>query len=181
MILAFTILFGCKEEDENMNGFNLSTDIEILYMDNLGENLLNSENENSFDFSNFRLFYLIGENISVVYDLNADLPRNMEIIENYDNTTLRLFTNNSFSNIVEETPEFDVVENIAYLELSETDTDTIKTHSLSKKLSHSTRSGGGCYFLVSKVWYNDVIVWERETGGVIEITKKTITDNQAND
>ena len=38
--------------------------------------------------------------------------------------------------------------------------------------NHLTNSNGCCYFLVSKVWYNDELVWERETGGVIEIMKE---------
>lgn len=159
IILAITTLFGCKEEDENMNGFNLANQIYISYKNVDGQNLLDNLTEGSFSIANMKLFYLVNDK---PIEVTIENGYNMGSIELTSDNILEVFTNPSSSNIIEETSDYNVVENIAYLELSETDTDTIKTHS---KTSQN-------YFLVSKVWYNDELVWEGETGGVIEITKE---------
>jgi hypothetical protein len=159
MILAFTALAACNQDDEDMNGFNLENQIYLSFKNSDGQNLLDTSIENSFAIEAFKLYYLIdGEPVEV----NIENGYNMGNIELTSDKLLKVFTNPSSSNIVEEISEFDIVENIAYLKLSETDTDTIKTHSKSSQN----------YFLLSKVWYNDELVWERETGGVIEIMKE---------
>jgi len=169
IILAITTLFGCEEENENMDGFNLANQIYISYKNVDRQNLFDNLTEGSFSIEAMKLFYLVNDE---PIEVTIENGYNMGSIELTSDNILEVFTNPSSSNIIEETSEYDIVENIAYLELSETDTDTIKTHSLSKNLSHSTATGNCCYFVVSKVWYNGELVWEIETGGVIEIMKK---------
>lgn len=159
MILAFTALAACSQDDEDMNRFNLENQIYLSLKNSDGQNLLDTETENSININDIQLYYLI-DNEPV--EVTIENGYNMGSIELTSDKLLKVFTNPSSSNIVEETSEFHIVENIAYLKLSETDTDTIKTHSKSSQN----------YFLLSKVWYNDELVWERETGGVIEIMKE---------
>ncbi|MBS3993084.1 MAG: hypothetical protein KGZ87_05150 [Bacteroidetes bacterium] len=159
MILAFTVLVACSNDDENMNGFNLENQVYLSIKNSDGQNLLDASTENSFNINAIRLYYLI-DNEPV--EVTIENGYNMGSTELTSDKLLKVFTNPSSSNIIEKTSEYDVVENIAYLALSETEIDTIKTYSKS----------GQNYFLVSKVWYNGELVWERETGGVIEIIKQ---------
>jgi hypothetical protein len=169
IILTLITLIGCEEDNENMNGFNLENQILLNLKNSDGLNLLDTSTENSYNNESMKLFYLVNDE---PIEVTIENGFNMGSLELTSDKLLKIFTNPSSSNIVEETSEYDIVENVAFLELSETDTDTIKTHSLSKNLSHSTANGNCCYFLVSKVWYNDELVWESETGGIIEITKE---------
>ena len=144
--------------NDSQAGYNLETQIQIYYKNTNGENLLNENTNNHFNFNDFKLFYEVNGILT-----NTDSQKNMEIITSgTPSPTLYLFTNNDLSNIVSEGENEKIAENLAYIQLSETDTDTIKTYSKSSPN----------YFLVSKVWYNDELVWERETGGVIEIMKE---------
>lgn len=159
MILAFTALAACSKDDIDMNGFNLENQIYLSLKNSDGQNLLDTETENSININDIQLFYLI-DNEPV--EVTIENGYNMGSIELTSDKLLKVFTNPSSSNIIDETSEYEVVENIAYLKFSETDTDTIKTHSKSSQN----------YFLLSKVWYNDELVWERETGEVIEVMKE---------
>ena len=158
MILTFTAFVACNNDDKNMSGFNLENQIYLSFKNSGGQNLLNTSTENSYNVESIKLFYLIDDQS---IEVTIENGYNMGSTELTSEKLLKVFTNPSSSNIVEETSEYDVVENIAYLGLSETETDTIKTHSISNRN----------YFLVSKVWYNDQLVWKKETGGIIEITK----------
>ncbi|MFD0933289.1 hypothetical protein ACFQ0R_11835 [Psychroflexus salinarum] len=159
MILAFTALAACSQDDEDMNGFNLENQIYFSLKNSDGQNLLDTETENSININDIQLYYLIDDE---PVEVTIENGYNMGSIELTSDKLLKVFTNPSSSNIIDETSEYEVVENIAYLKFSETDTDTIKTHSKSSQN----------YFLLSEVWYNDELVWERETGGVIEIMKE---------
>jgi hypothetical protein len=159
MILVFTAFAACNNDDENMNGFNLENQIYLSFKNSKGLNLLDASTENSFNRNSIRLYYLIANE---PVEVTIENGYNMGSTELTSDKLLKVFTNPSSSNIIEKTSDYDVVENIAYLKLSETDTDTIKTYSKSSQK----------FFIVSKVWYNDQLVWERESGGVIGITKE---------
>lgn len=173
MIFAIIALQACSnsnsKDDESMDGFNLENQVYLSFKNSAGQNLLDPSTENSFNVDSFKLYYLIDDE---PVEVTIENGYNMGSTELTSDKLLKVFTNFSISNIISETSEYNIVENIAYLQLSETDTDTIKTHSLSKDLSHTTATENCCYFLISKVWYNDELVWERETGKIIEITKK---------
>jgi len=159
IILTLITLIGCEEDNENMNGFNLENQILLNLKNSDGLNLLDTSTENSYNNESMKLFYLVNDE---PIEVTIENGFNMGSLELTSDKLLKIFTNPSSSNIIEETSEYNVVENIAYLQLSPTDTDTIKTHS---KTSPN-------YFLVSKVWYNGALVWERENGGTIKITKE---------
>ncbi len=158
VMLIGLFIFSCSEDNENMNGFNLENKIYINLKNTEGENLLDSSVENYYNVENMKLFYLINnESVEVTVE-----KFHSDGIELTSDKSLQIATNPSSSNIIEKTSDYNVAENIAFLQLSETDTDTIKIHPKT----------GQNYFLVSKVWYNNELVWERETEGGIEITKE---------
>ncbi|WP_456376551.1 hypothetical protein [Lutibacter sp.] len=159
IILTTIILFGCTKDNTNMNSYNLENQIYLSFKNANGQNLLDNSTENSYNIEAMKLFYLVNDE---PVEVTIENGFNMGSIELTSDKLLKVFTNPSSSNIVEETSEYNVAENIAYLQLSSTDTDTIKTHSRTSQN----------YFLVSKVWYNNELVWERDNGGIIEITKE---------
>lgn len=153
---------SCSKDDSlNNPNFNLEDQVYLSYKNAKGESLLDPSTENTYNVENMKLFYQID---SELVEVNSDnFPRgSVELTIPNEYNSLTVFTNSSKDNLIEQTSEYDIVENIAYLQLTETDTDTIKTHSKSSQN----------YFLLSKVWYNDKLVWERETEGVIEIMKE---------
>ncbi len=149
---------GCSSDDNSKNAFYLDNQIYINYINNNGQNLLDSSTTGAYEIEDMKLFYLVDNK-----------PIDALIIDKYNsggisatsNNTLKIFTNVSVSNVIEETKDYKIVENIAYLQLSDSETDTIKTHS----------ETGYNYYKTSKVWYNSQLVWDIETGGVIEIVK----------
>jgi len=163
LILTLIIMTNCNNDDiDSQTGYNLESQIQIYYKKTNGDNLLDDNTVNHLNFNDFKLFYEVNGNVTEVNDPNADYRKNMEIVTSGTPApTLYLFTNNDLSNIVSDAGKEKIVENVAYIQLSETDTDTIRTHSKTSK----------GYFLVSKVWYNDKLAWEREYEGIIEIIK----------
>lgn len=149
---------SCSNDDNSQNAVYLENQIYINYKNSNGDNLLNSASQGAYNVENMKLFYLIDD--EPVEALIVD-PYNSGGIELTPNNELVIFTNVSMSKIVEETEEYKIVENTAYLQLSETDTDTIRTYS----------QKGYNYYRTNKIWYNNKLVWERETGGIIEIVK----------
>ncbi len=162
LILTFFSFMSCSNDDSPINpNFNLEDQVYLSYKNANGENLLDPSTENAFNVEDMKLFYQIDNELVEVNSNN--FPRGgVELTVPNQYNSLTVFTNFSKNNLIEQRSEYNIVENIAYLQLTENDTDTIRTYSKSNQN----------YFLVSKVWYNDELVWERETGGVIEIMKE---------
>jgi hypothetical protein len=72
--LAFTT---CNKNENDM--FNLDRAIEISIKDSHGNDLLNPNNENSFQNNDIKLFYVIDNKSVEVYNPNNDYPRNFFI------------------------------------------------------------------------------------------------------
>ncbi len=159
LVLTLIIMASCSNDDNSQNAYYLDNQIYIKYENSSGQNLLDISTTGAYSIDDIKLFYLI-DNEPV--EATIENGFNMGDIELTPNNLLKIFTNVSVSDVIEEIEDYKIVENIAYLELSEADTDTIKTYS----------QVGYNYFKVYKVWYNDELVWERETGEVIEIMKE---------
>lgn len=158
-IFILSIIMGCNDDDSEMTQFNLDNQIYLKITNQSGQNLFDETTEGSYNIVNLKLFYLVNNE---AVEVTLENGYNMGSIELTSNKLLKVLTNFSTTNIVNETSEYKTIENIAFLKLTETDTDTIKTHSKSNR----------GYFLVSKVWYNDELVWNSEDRGIIEIVKK---------
>lgn len=159
VILFFTLLnVGCAKEDSQMNGFNLQNQIYLEFKNKEGRNILDNSVENHLKLNKMKLFYLVNNE---PVEVTVENGYNMGSIELTSNNLLKVFTNFDKTRVVKSTQKYNIVENIAYLKLSQTDTDTVKTYCKS----------GLEYFTISKVWYNNKLVWEKEKGGVIQIVK----------
>jgi len=161
IFLTITLIMGCSSNDDSpSNAFNLDNQIHLSFKNQNGQNLLDNSVEGSYDIENMKLFYLIdNEPVEVTIENGFELG---SLALSYNNDKiLQVFTNPSSSKVVEETTEYKVVENIAFLQLTQSETDTIKVYS---------KAGQG-YFNVSKVWYNDNLVWTSQSDGTIEIIK----------
>ncbi len=163
VFFVFLTLITCNDDNNNnesMSQFNLQNQIFLSFKNSTGQNLFDASTKNSFDINKIRLYYLIDNKPVEVSVKNGYNMGNVELISN---NKLKVFTNFDRSNIIKKTTEYNIIENITYLQLSETDTDTIKTHSKMNKGS----------FVVSKVWYNGKFVWENKgKGELIEILKE---------
>ena len=92
-----------------------------------------------------KLYYLVnGEKIEV-YDSNMAYPRNIGLITETTPYTLGITTYDGDEDLISEENGVKTGVSIAYLELNENVSDTIKTQWESKE---------GKYFVNRKVWYN---------------------------
>lgn len=158
LLITITML-SCSSEDNN-NGessYALSNNLDFKVKSDDGTDLLNPNNSNAYLEENIKIYY-VKENgdIEEIYYSNLDLPRNFDIVSPADSGEEEEYYMRVFLNSY-------MLENATtYIEWNETDTDTIKAN---------YNSGNG-YMLLSKAWYNNVLVFNRdETNNTIEITK----------
>jgi len=135
-----------KDNDNNDNGYVLSVGVEFNLLDRQGNDLLNSNNENSYSAEDMKLFYLINGELVLAHKHQPDIGWHNGIMHISETTpySLKVFTNSDFDNYTSEENGIKKGEHIAYLQLNETDTDTIKTQ----------WESGNHYFVNRKVWYN---------------------------
>lgn len=162
IFLIFTIFFSCSNDEENsQEKINLNMEVDLMLKNTSNEDLLNPATNEFFPFDEIKLYYIINGVKQEVNDNNLDLPRNLELVNGNSGNVLAIFTNSLNNKLISEQNGIKIVENITYLELSKTSTDTIKTYAKMKRGNIS----------ITKVWYNDQLVWDAETGGLITIIK----------
>lgn len=158
--LSVLILFSCNESDDatSQDSYNLENQAYISLVNSRGENLLDETTPGAYSIKEMKLYYLInGESVEVTPD-NFPLG-DLEITS--APRQLVVFTNASSENVVEETDTYKRVENLAYLQLNSTDTDTIKTQA----------QVGYSYFTLTKVWYNNQLIWSTENPTTVSVVK----------
>lgn len=152
LVLAL-FLFSCDSESRNEEQMNLDVDVEFSIADTNGNDLLNPENENSYNHEAIKLFYKTDGVYQEFYDGNLDLPRNINIYQHTDTYRATIFLNHSAS---EEQPE-------TLIQWNENNADTIKCEIY--RTSSVER--------IDKVWLNNQLVWDstNNTAPYFELTK----------
>lgn len=147
IILILTIslmLVNCSSDDNNDNQFVLDNGIEFNIMDGFGNDMLNS---NTYIIENMKLYYLVNGQIILANEFDSQIGSHNGImyINEITPTQLRVFSNSYYENFISEENGIKRGEHIAYLQLNENDTDTIKTEWEYKENS---------FFRNTKIWYN---------------------------
>ena len=141
-------LFSCESSDTmDNNYYNLDTAVKITVVDINGNDLLNPNNANCFLEENIIIYYLIDGEEEEIYDPNMDCPRNFCIYA--PDTADGKYWIGLTPNIVSDST---VGYGITYIKWNDNDKDTIKC---------AHRSGEG-YTIVTKVWFNDELVWNED-------------------
>lgn len=166
LLTLATTMTSCSKDDnvkEPKNQDVISTTIGFHLLNEQGEDLLDPNVKGYYDFEKMKLFYLRKGKKIEVFDPLMESPRNLAVISesepNYLRVHLGAYDENytSFENGVKKGIH------IAYLKLSETDTDTIKSSWMSKPN----------IFAISKIWYNGVEYSINSLGGKpFTVTKK---------
>ena len=158
LLLLLLLLFAatsCDDDDNLTTGAYISNEINIIIENSQGQNLLDTSVVDYFDFSSIKLYYLTDGVKEEVYDANMSLPRNLDLGDLDGEALLRIFTDTNISDFETEEDGVKYGESIAYLELSETVVDTIKTE---WKFT-------GSLFTNTKIWYNGELKWEPGSDG----------------
>lgn len=140
------LIMSCSHEDNTEpNGFVKSVGVEFNILNQKGDDLLNPATSGYLPLENMKLYYLINGKKIEVYDPNMAYPRNIGLIKETTPYRLGIGTYDGEDGLVNEENDIKTGIAIAYLELSEEITDTIKTEWESKV---------GKYFVNKRVWYN---------------------------
>ena len=147
LFIIITLMTGCSKDDDTNRDqqFVLDNGIEISILNAQDEDLLNPANRNAYSFNEMKLFFLIKGKKKEVYNINADQPRNLFLFNKTKPYKLGVGTYEGIENFTSKEKDVITGEHIAYLELSDTDTDTIRTLWEYKE---------NFYFRNIKVWYN---------------------------
>lgn len=150
-LMALTlVLQSCKDEECMV----VDTAIQIYYIDENGEDLLDPEHEYAISAENLEIYYLEGGEKKRVYDPNMDYPKNFSIK-----------TDANGQHYLSLTVSHHVTEGVSttYLEVAERGMmDELRT-----EIQRSE-----CMRAIGKAWYNDELVWEGENQPVITIEKQ---------
>lgn len=139
LILIVTTMVSCSTSTNEENAYVLFNSIEFSVVNTAGEDLLDSNNPNSIDIDNIKLYHVIDNEVIEVYDSHLEHPRHFFVFEHENEYRIRVFQNTSEN---ENRP-------ITYIQWNETDTDTLqveydRTHnSLAQK----------------KIWLNGEEIW----------------------
>lgn len=153
MLISCLALACSKDHSSNNEGVYINTTAYISLKDTLGRDLFDPGNPNFYNYSDIAVFYLINGKTQEIYDPNQTAPRNflMESTKGADSLyTMHLFLNDKEKSAYTTT----------YLQLSQTDTDTIVAHVVRK---------GNTYISVDSAWYNGIPGIEGRAG--FEIVK----------
>lgn len=151
-------LLSCQNDDNNDCCINVESDV-LIQLENSEElDLLNPLSPNSIDSENIQIKYQMenGEK-KLVNDPNLDAPKGFYIVPpnetQTENYSLQLFLNTDYIG-AENTSQ-------TFIEWSSTDMDKIK--------SEFIRDNNN--LLVSKIWVNDELSWERTNPQTVLIIK----------
>lgn len=134
-VISILLFTNCKKDNK---GFDTDTYIDILFEDQLGNDLLNPATPNYYPEKDIRVFSLHNGNKAEIYHGNLDHPRDINIYENKD---LEAF-------VLKLYPEINI--DTMLLQLNENTVDTVN-YSIE-------RTDFGVY--LRKFWYNGVLKWE---------------------
>lgn len=146
------IPFSCSNSgDGPISGVIVDIGVHIKYLDENGNNLLNS----GIDESEINIYHKINKEWVKYYEGNLDYPKGIKIYERENEKYLLLFVSDKVneSNLSETKIEFS----------NYNESDIVKS-----EIDFSNHN-----MIVRKVWYNDIIKWEstEQTERMFEIVK----------
>lgn len=140
LLIAVIIIAGCSTEDDERDCCTIiDTGVSIKYVNEDGENLL--ETEGGLTEADITIYHKIDNEWIRYYEGNLDSPKGISTVEREDGTYLVVF------------PSTTIIENNyteTKIEFSESDFDVLKAE-IDKRNSNE---------VVTKVWYNDELKWE---------------------
>lgn len=160
ILLTIFIVMSCDKETNEPDSFVLSANVDIIYLNKTGDDLLNHTTDEYFQIDSMKLFYIIEGEVIEVYDPNMASPRNIMLMTETTPNRLRIFTPDNINEFTSEKDGIKYGTAITLLKLTDIDTDTIKTGWSYKE---------GKYFVIDKVWYNDVL--QESVDSVITVVK----------
>lgn len=132
----------------------VDTAIELRFTDAAGKDLLDPATPSAFSQEKIELYYLINGERKLALDGSLDYPKHYVVFKAGTQHVMRLFPNLHEENLRTQT----------YIKLSETDTDTISC--TIKRWGKTNQS-----VVVTRVWYNNELVWDGTGPRYIEIVK----------
>jgi len=157
LLLISILILSCSSDEDNNNNsaYALVTGVDFGVSSPTGIDLLNPANANAYLEESIKIYYLQNGEVKEVYNSNADNPRNFRIVSPENSGDEKYFMLLFLNNLESENA-------ITYIEWNETDTDTLRAN---------FRTGKG-YTILSKTWYNDVLIFDENTTQVLpEIIK----------
>ncbi|MDO6390684.1 hypothetical protein Q4E40_11150 [Pontibacter sp. BT731] len=152
LLVAVSLTFTACEKEEGEVIQDIA--IELTFKDSAGNDLLDAKNPHAFSTNNIDLYYLTNGKQERVFDGKMDYPKQFFVFQTGSQHVMRLFPSLDEENMRTQT----------YLKLNETDTDTISC--IIKRWGKSNQS-----VAVTKVWYNNELVWEGAGPRYVEIVK----------
>jgi len=149
--------FSCNKDDNNMNesqySVNIESFIDFKVQDSDGNNLLYSEAIDDYTYDNIAVVYFEKGKEKVYNNPLLDASKGYLIMGNADDKYIRLYLNLSIDKNN---------ESLTYLRIDHNDLDTIK----SSFIISSGENGdyGGSSTSVHKVWYNGILILDKEAG-----------------
>ena len=99
LILILTAIMSCKkDEEERMVGYYVDMGFYISIKSNLGEDLLDPNNPNSYKSDDIKILYLRDGKMQEVFNSAMDFPRNFRIDEYDDGYKMLVFLDDSETN-----------------------------------------------------------------------------------
>jgi hypothetical protein len=154
-IIIGLLALSCSTDNKNVldsGNYDVGLSFKVTSVD--GTDLLNPNNPNSFLKENIKIYY-IKNNVKIeVYDPNLDNPRNFSVVPPSQSGLNYYYFGIALNS--------QTLENaITIIEWDNTDSDTIRTNF----------DAGNNYMLLSKAWYNEVLVLDNNTNTIPIIIK----------
>ena len=145
--LLFVVFFSCSDNDKPCCANNIDNNATISYIDGVGNDLLNPASEGSYKEENIDIYRLNSEGIKVqVYYENYNHPEAFHIYysSGFEKNVMEVY----FYPEGEFSPELVTY----FIDFGNGEEDKVEAEI--EEYSNGER--------LLKVWYNDVLVWERD-------------------
>lgn len=137
-----SLLTSCNTDNNEQAIVDTSIDISIKNIDDI--DLLNPINENSFNESEIKIFYLINGETIEYYEPELDSPKGFRIYQHQSEYRISIYPNQVISEVFP----------ITYVKWNESTTDTIKCE-------YDRKNN---YIICNKVWFNDELKYSLSSG-----------------
>lgn len=160
-------MVSCSEKDKEntdaISGIYINTVFDVIYNDNLHEDMLDPEYKNGYDTDQIQLLNLIDGKLVPFYEWNLDNPKGYKIYYRTDFKTnvLSIQGMQGVAMNKREDSENYYYEITSFLQLSKTVTDTIKMEVLEGKNPK--------YWVAHKIWYNNELKWDKDTSNAAQV------------
>lgn len=163
LILFAGFLTGCSEDDDVLNEKEenaiVETALDVSFLNEKGEDILNPNTENHLSREKMNLYYLVDEEKVLASNFEPDIGQHKGImfIDETEPYSLRIFTARNLKDVTIEKEGEKRGTSISYLDLGNGITDTIKT-------KWKAKPG---LFVNLTVWYNGKELENKERAIVV--------------